>query len=504
MDDLENSLKKITKGAALIFLGLIISKILGYVYRILIARTGTEIYGLMSIGIAVFSLMTAISLLGLDRGLLRYVSFYKGKEDLEKANEVISFSFKITFFISILISIIFFIFSKQISLYFFHNQDLSIVFKILAVFIPFSVFRELISNIFQAFQKIKYEIYSKNIIENITKIILTIIFMIMGIKLIGFTIAYAFGILISSLTAFFFFKKKIFPSFKANLSISSSLKKELFVYSLPLTLSILITSIMNWTDTLMLGYFKTTSEVGIYNAALPTASFLYIVPSMLLTLFVPILTELYVREKKDIFEQIYKRVIKWIFLTNTILLGILYLFSKPILKILFGNEYVPASTALIILSMGYFVGFLMTPSTRVLMVIKRTKLIFINTLIIMIVNITLNFYLIPIYGINGAAIATATAFLIRAILLFVESILVVKIMPFNLKYVGILFSALISLFLVKTLSSSVEVNFFYLIFFSIIFVIVYILLLIFTKSLEKEDIFILNSIKEKLINFRKD
>ena len=128
----EDSLKKITKGAGIAFLGIIISKLLGYIYRILVARTDTEMYGLLSIGIAVFSILTTVSLLGLNNGVLRYVSFYKGKGDQEKIKQIIKVCLKITIPFSIIVSALFFIFSKQISIYFFHTEDLTIVFKIFA------------------------------------------------------------------------------------------------------------------------------------------------------------------------------------------------------------------------------------------------------------------------------------------------------------------------------------------------------------------------------------
>jgi len=488
MNSTQDSLKKITKGAGIIFVGMIISKLLGYVYRILIARVGTETYGLFSIGIALFSLLTTISLVGLNRGVLRYISFYRAKEDLGKVKELISFSLKITSLFSLIVSIIFFVFSDKIAILFFHNSDLSIIFKILAVFIPFSVFREVIFSIIESFQKIKYEIYSKNIVENVIKILLTLIFLTLGFKLIGFTVAYAIGILISTLTALFFLKKLI--SIKLNLNPSKILKKELFFYSFPLSFSLLISSIINWTDTLMLGFFRTASEIGIYNAALSTAFLMYIIPSILLGLFIPILTEVYAKDDKDSFNQIHKRVTKWILFTNIALLSLFYLFSKPILRILFGLDYVSGSTVLIILSTGYFIGYSLSASTRVLMIINKTKLIFINTLAITIINIILNLYLIPIYGISGAAIATASAFMIRSILLLIESIIILKVVPFNIKHLGILFSALISFLLIKILLPT-EISLINLVLFSLLFLVVYVISLILTRSLEKEDLSLL-------------
>ena len=166
MNSSEDYLKKIVKGAGIAFLGLAISKLFGYIYRILIARVGTEEYGLFSIGIAVFSLLTTICLLGLKGGILRYVSFYKSREDYGKVKGVILFSIKTILPLSFIVGVILFIFSRQISLYIFHKEDLAVVLQILAFAIPFAAFKEIASSVFYAFQEVRYEVYSKNIVEN--------------------------------------------------------------------------------------------------------------------------------------------------------------------------------------------------------------------------------------------------------------------------------------------------------------------------------------------------
>ena len=48
------SLEKISEGAFIILLGTFLSKILGYVYRFIVARSGSEVYGLLSTGLAAF------------------------------------------------------------------------------------------------------------------------------------------------------------------------------------------------------------------------------------------------------------------------------------------------------------------------------------------------------------------------------------------------------------------------------------------------------------------
>ena len=96
MKDSDIALKKIAKGAGIFSIGLLISKGLAYVYRLIIARIGVEQYGLFSLALAVFGIFITISLLGLSDGVIRFVSFYKGKFDQRRIKGVITSSLKIT------------------------------------------------------------------------------------------------------------------------------------------------------------------------------------------------------------------------------------------------------------------------------------------------------------------------------------------------------------------------------------------------------------------------
>jgi len=503
MESTDESLKFITKSAGIVFVGLFISKLLSYVYRIIIARIGTEQYGLLSLGIAIFGLFSTICLLGLNQGVLRYIAFYRGKEQLSKIKHILISTFKITIPLSLIISVFLFIFSDWISITFFDNPSLSIIIKIISLAIPFNVFREILLYTLRAFKKIQYEVYSKNIVENLIKIIFTLVFIILGLSLIGAIISYTVAIICSAVLTYYFLEKKVFSIFK-NKSGKYFSNKELLIYSLPLLFSDFIFSIISWIGTLMIGYFLPESEVGIYNAAQPTAFLMFMIPYALLTLFVPILTELYAQNKNEDFKIVYRTTTKWIFIINLILLSMFYLFPKSILGILFGQNYIAGATSLLILGIGYFIGHLTSSSQCVLLVLKKTKLIFFNTILMAVGNIILNIYLIPIYGIIGAAIATAFVFILRGILVVIESYLINNIIPFKLNYIKIFFSILIASLLVKYLSKFYPINIFTLAINSILLVGFYLLLLIITKSFEKEDIMIIKTIQQRTgIDFSK-
>ena len=108
---LNESLRKIVKGAGFVLLGTIIGRAFGYGSRLIIARLGASDYGLVALGFAVMSIAATLSMVGMTQGVIRYVSLYKGKEDKGRIKGTIISALKITlplrFYIGIYFSFIY-------------------------------------------------------------------------------------------------------------------------------------------------------------------------------------------------------------------------------------------------------------------------------------------------------------------------------------------------------------------------------------------------------------
>ncbi|MCD4666955.1 flippase [archaeon] len=498
MNLIDKSLRTLTKGAGIFFVGIFLSKILTFLYRIIVARLGTEQYGLLSLGLAITGILSIIALCGMDRGVLRYVSYYRGKDDKSSIKGTIVQSSIITFGLSLIIFFIIFFGANYISENIFHNIKLTPILRILSFTILLTPLRNIYLSVIKAFKKVQYDVYSRSIMENLIKIVFTIIFIYFGLNIIGAAFAYLIAVIGGFFLSFYFLEKKIFSIF--NTKITSIIPgRELFSYSWPLLFVSFLISIMLWVDTFMLSYFRTVSEVGIYNVSLPTAQLMYVFPQALMILFLPLATELYAKNNKKVIFSIYKIITKWIFLFNIILLASFILFSENILNIFFGESYIIGSSSLIILSFGYFINYLTLGTSNILMAFKKTKLLFFNSIIITLINILLNWYLIPIYGIEGAAIATSLSFLIWGILLLMESYFLIKIIPFNWNFLKILFSISIALIVISFgLSFFENYNLLILLLSLLILLLIYSLLLIITKAFGKEDFIVIKMINQKL------
>ena len=116
-EELNHSLKLMFKTSLFVFLGIILSKVFTYLYRIIIARDfGPETYGLFSLAIMVLSWFISFFSFGLYEGVLRFVPLYRGKKKINNVKYIFKFSFVVLFSSSIISAIFLFLFSDFISI----------------------------------------------------------------------------------------------------------------------------------------------------------------------------------------------------------------------------------------------------------------------------------------------------------------------------------------------------------------------------------------------------
>lgn len=497
-EDVSKYIKKMTWGASVVFVGRFLSKLLGYFYILIAARLGAENYGMLNIGLSVVSLLAIFSFLGLENAAFRYIPYFEVKKDKASIRGILFLCIKVGLILATLFTLLLSSFSRQIAVLFFHNAELTPILRIFSFTILPLSFMTFFATIFSSFQKVDYEIGVREIGEKLFRGLLTLLLVYLGFGVIGASVSYLFSSFLMLLVCLYLMQKKVFSIFKTNQKVKYH-NKELLLYSFPLLFSTLLNSSIYSISTLFLGYFRTASEVGIYNVALPTASLVVTVPFAITALFIPIMTKLFTRKKTDLIKQIYKTVNRWIFFANFPLFLIILLFPRQILRILFGQIYDGGWIALSILSFGYLLYSLSYASAAMLLVIRKTKIVFLITLVFALTNISLNIFLIPHYGFNGAAIATTFSYLVISFLSSFFTYKYTKLQPFKSSNLKIFFVAVISMLIVQIARLIFKLTALYLFILTLfIFGVLYFVLLSLFKCFEKEDIEILQVILRRL------
>jgi len=498
-DYLDESLKKIAKGVGFGFVGAISGRIFGFFTRIILARfLGADFYGLLNLGLAGYSITTVFASLGIGSGVVRYISYFKGKEERSKIKGVIISALKINIPIALLFSALLYLCSDWLSIHVFHNVILSPILKIFSVAIPFSVSAGIFTSAMIGFQDLRYKVYVHDMSENAVRLILIAILLFLGFGIFGAVWGWVIAVMFTPFLAFFFLEKRFFPILKIK-SEAVPMGKELLSFSWPLLLVGFLGLILEWTDTLMLGYFTTSSEVGIYNTALPTARILQTIPSIFAVIFMPVISELYAIRKFDEIKRVYSAVTKWILSLAIPIFMLFALFPSSVIRLIFGVGYTAGSSVLVILSLGYMFSSLFGLTAPMLEAYGRTRAIMSCTFFGAMINIILNWCLIPIYGINGAALATSLSFAIISMLQFSFVYKIAEIQPFRLNHLKTVFLSTFSILVVYCITNYViSPSFPVLVVMFFIYLFFYLFLLLLFKGFGEEDLVIMKAIDQKL------
>ncbi len=499
MSDVQNSLNRMARWASILLLGTITSKLVNYGYRAYLARTlSVSDYGILNLGIMIITIIAAISTIGMENGLNRYIPYYLGLKENIKATGVVYFSGRITLMISIVFSIVLYALSNRVAGLFDDSEILGSLLKALSISLPFvAVGQRIFLNCLLFFNYPRQYSLIFNVLQSIGKVLFTIFLISLGFGLFGAGIAYTINSVAVGIISVYIFHSKVGIK-KMDYSAE---KKDFLSYSFPLFLVTIIAYINGWVDTFMVGYLLDNYNVGLYNAALLISQLLYLFPSILLPLVMPIIGPHFARKEYANAESLAKRVTKWIFIINIFVSLVLFAYPGTIIRIIFGTKYFSSTLALIILSIGSFTIISTSLLLSILELHRRTRLILLNITVAFICNVVLNLIFTPRYGIAGTALATTISNSAIALLLIVENYVLFRTNVFSLAKIKILLVAVIPTTIIFLSKMFFTHRLFTLGTFVFLAMVTYIVILLKAQVLDKADIDVMLDLKSKIVGY---
>jgi len=413
-DKLGQSIKTVVKGAGISFTGIIIGNVLGIFNQALLARfLGVKDYGHLSLALSIVQVAIVLSILGLSEGSARYIPFFIERGELAEAKSTIRFSLRFVFTMSVVLGVIFFFFLGTIIRVFFHDQSIRPLLQILVITLPLSVLPILIISIIRAFKAVRYKALVFDIAAKILRIAIFIPFIFLGKALLGAIVAYLAAALLPIVHSLFFIRKKLLPQYSKLPVVPVG--RKLLSFSWPLGLTGVSMFFETRADVLLLGYFLTAEDIGIYTPALVLTKMLTIVAVSFQFIFLPVVSEYSARGNSADLCLLYRTVTKWILALIVPVLSFILLFPKEIITFIYGQQYSGGWLALIFLAVGYSLGSVVSLAGNILVGAGHPKLNLASEVFAGLSSVLLNIVLIPIWGIAGAAIAAGFSFMLRGI-----------------------------------------------------------------------------------------
>lgn len=187
---------------------------------------------------------------------------------------------------------------------------------------------------------------------------------------------------------------------------SKSIFKETVHYGLPLSISTIAYAIYDIGDRYIIAYLLDTAHVASYSVAYTICTYFNILITTPLSLSItPLTFKLWAQGEKEETRKLLTIVVKFFYLLAMPAIFLSFLVPKELIAVLASSKYLESAEIMPIIMCGVMIGFGF-PFAAGLHLEKKTTNILIITLSSAALNIILNFFLIPIYGLKGAAYAT--------------------------------------------------------------------------------------------------
>ncbi len=381
------------------FLGQIFSLIVSFFIGVWIARyLGPENYGILNYAVAFVGLFGFIASLGIDSILNRELIKTPEKRDVLLGT---AFKLKVVGGIAALALAVISILMSQTTL----------LIQFLVIIFSFNFILQAINVISIYFQS---KVESKNnvkvsIISTLISSVLKVGVILLDKGVIWIMLVYILDFVWQWINFVYVYKRQGLKI--RDWKFDNDLAKKILKNSWPLILAQAAGYIYLKVDQVIIGLMLGNYEVGLYAVAVKVTEIWYFIPSIICSSLFPAIINAKLTDVKVYKKRLSNLYVLMFILSLIIAITITFL-AKPIMTVLFGNNYLE-SVAILKIYIWSSVGLFLTVAVNQYLISENSvKTIFWFNFLSMIINIGLNVWLIPLIGLLGAAWATLISYFV--------------------------------------------------------------------------------------------
>jgi stage V sporulation protein B len=431
-------MSKFLKGTFILLVAGFITRVLGFIYRIVLARSiGEEGVGLYMMAYPTFILLVTIVQLGLPVAISKNIAEAEAKKDYGEIKKILVVSLATTITLSLILTPALILLAPLLSTTLFTDERTFYPLMAIIPAVPIIAVSSVLRGYFQGRQNMRPSAFSQ-ILEQLVRITLiasaTKAFLPYGVEYAAAAamVASVIGELISLIYLLTAFKlKKRFKLRKNFFQFVQKGKKtfnDLMSIALPTMGSRMIGSVAWFFEPIVVAHSLALAGVLAmdatkqYGALTGYAMPLLMLPSFitfsLATSLVPAISEANSMRNNKLIEYRLQQALRWTFLTGGLAVIVLYVLADPLMELMYGSN--KGSYFIQLMAPFFLLYYYQGPLQAVLQALNLARAAMINSLIGAVVKTAVIFLLAsqPTFGITGAALGIIVGFVLVTILHF--------------------------------------------------------------------------------------
>jgi O-antigen/teichoic acid export membrane protein len=426
-------LGSISRQSAVYFVGTVVTAAAGYFFKIYLARAlGAEALGLYALGMSIVGFLGLFNAIGLPAAATRFVAEYHGRSEFSRLGAFLRGSMGLLFAGSILLGGVVMWAGPWISVHFYHAPALSSYFWFFVLIMFLGVLNTFLGQAMAGYHDVARRTIITNFIGTPANIVIAVILISFGFGLRGYLAAQvASALLVLVLLGAYIWKMT--PTEARATTKYARVEKEVIAFSATALGIAAVDFVLSQSDKIVLGYYLNPRQVGVYAVAMALVAFVPVVLQSVNQIFSPTIAELHAIGDHALLQQLYATLTKWILILTLPLALTIIFFSRPLIG-MFGHGFEAGASVLVIGTVGQLfncavgsVGFLLLMSGNQLRLIKIQA----SNAILMV---GLSLFLVPRFGIAGAAVASAISVIVTNLWSLATVLRTLNLFPYNAGY----------------------------------------------------------------------
>ena len=432
--------RKHIRGSGLLLAGRLLSVGINFASQVLMVRyLSTSDYGAWAYALSIVAFCQGFATLGLDRAITRFIPIYHEKHEYAKLFGTIVLVVGSILLTCLVTIVAFYSAPQELARLMSDDQQPLLLLFVMIFMVPVEALDGLLIGLFASFASPRAIFFRKHVLGPSLKFAVVTLLLLWQAKVLflayGYLSASLLGVLIYTWVLLRLLRRQGLLAHwsRSKLEIPT---KEVFSFTIPLMTSDLVTMLMQSLGVMLLGYFHNTAEVAFFRVVLPAAHLNKLIMLSFALLYTPTTARMFARQDYEGINHLYWQTALWMVVLSFPIFAVTFSLAEPLTVLLYGERYAASGVILALVSFGYFFDVALGFNGLTLKVLGKLRYVVIINIVAALVNVALNFLLIPRYGALGAGIASAGSLVAHTLLKHAGLRLAAGVSRFDAKYTG--------------------------------------------------------------------
>ena len=398
---------RISRQSGVVFAGTIFTGVFGYFFKVYLARVlGAEALGIYALGMTIVSFLGILNVLGLPQSAVRFVALYGAAGKFDKLGSLLWKGSGILLLANLLFAVALLEGGPWVAVHFYHSPALARYLPLFAAIMVLGALNSFFGKVLSGYKEVGLRTIVTNFISSPLSMLVAVLLIAMGGGLWGYLAAQIVSAAVVTVLLILLVWRLTPVAARSRNLTNLRLDPEIWSFSAAMFGVGLMEFFMVQTDRVALGFYQSAHAVGIYAVAAGLVAYESIVLQSVNQIFAPVISDLHTRGAHAVLSRLFQTLTKWMLGLTFPMAIVMMIFARPIMGI-FGHDFEAGWPILIIGTCGQLVNCAVGSVGYLLLMSGNQRRLIRVQVAMAAVMVGLCLWLVPVWGVLGAAVASA-------------------------------------------------------------------------------------------------